>query len=44
MRFYRIFRKESVGFNKQRESHDTEHNLIPLVVRPLIDAASFPRV
>jgi hypothetical protein len=43
-RFYEAFRKESADFDKQRKSHDTEHNLILLVVRPLINAASFPRV
>jgi hypothetical protein len=43
-RFYEAFRKESVDFDKQRESHDTGHSLILLVVRPLINAASFPRV
>jgi hypothetical protein len=43
-RFYEAFRKESVDFDKQRKSHDTEYNLILLVVRPLINAASFPRM
>jgi hypothetical protein len=43
-RFYEAFRKESVDFDKKRKSHDTEYNLILLVVRPLINAASFPRM
>jgi len=43
-RFYEAFRKESIDFDKQRKSHDTEYNLILLVVRPLINAASLPRV
>ena len=42
-RFYETFRKESVDLDKQRKFHDTEYNLIRLVVRPLISAASFPR-
>jgi hypothetical protein len=42
--FYEVLRKESVDFDKHRESHDTKYNLILLVVRPLINAASFLRV
>ena len=37
-RFYEVFRKESVDFDKQRKSHDTEYNFILLVVRPLINS------
>lgn len=43
-RFYEAFRKESVDFDKQRKSHDTEYNLILLVVRPLINPTSLPRM
>lgn len=43
-RFYEAFRKESVDFDKQRKSHDTEYNLILLVVRPLINMTSLPRM
>jgi hypothetical protein len=43
-RFYETFRKESVDSDKQRRFHDTEYSLILLVVRPLINAASFLRV
>ena len=41
MRFYEAFRKESVDFDKQRKFHDTEYNLILLVVRQL---TSLPRM
>ena len=44
MRFYEAFRKESVDFDKQRKFHDTEYNLILLVVRQLINATSLPRM
>ena len=37
-RFYEAFRKESVDFDKQRKSHDTEYNFILLVVCPLINS------